>query len=638
MNLTEDANAYLTGHMLDGHIVLPSAACLIMVWQKFAKIKYCKCEEMPAVMEDIVFHHAIILPSDETATTLFVKILNSGCFEIVADGSLAASGKISMPENVELEQIPLDPHELNESEILMQSDDIYKELRARGYGYTGEFCGVMESDLDAQSGKLRWQNNWTTFVDTMLQFHILGKNTREVFVPTRIERVVIDPLKHQKILDDLQQCDVDHLPVCMYKDINIIKSGGIEVRGLLVTMSTRRSHISTPILERCTFVPLLNGDAYLSKSRERARIHAISVATFLAIENSGGALNIKVADVIESKLMDHSLALIIQRAIDSEPSLSSDVTIITNESPESNAQSIDAKMHVVAGDPAMGPVESNCHLVIGYDVVNRQNTVVILQNLIASIRADGFMLLEELATGYDETKAIKLFAHLNLTIVSVQIYDDKKLILIRRIADIAARNKVIISITDQNYRWIEQLQSSLATAESEQRYVYIIGEGKMLLGAIGLINCIKYENGGKLARLIFIQDKQLAKFSFTQKMYVDELNKDLICNVFRNGVWGTFRHFRLDSNEVESKRPVRHAYANTLIKGDLPSISWIQGPSNYSNSIDRRTMEMCTVYYAPINLHDVMLSTGQLAASHNCQLGLEFSGRDAAGRRKAILF
>lgn len=42
------------------------------------------------------------------------------------------------------------------------------------------------------SGKLAWADNYVSFIDTMLQFSILGINSRELYLPTRLQRVTID--------------------------------------------------------------------------------------------------------------------------------------------------------------------------------------------------------------------------------------------------------------------------------------------------------------------------------------------------------------------------------------------------------------------------------------------------------------
>ena len=54
-------------------------------------------------------------------------------------------------------------------------------------------------------GKLDYTGNYVSFMDTMLQFGILGIKTRELYLPTRLQRVVIDPIKHKQMTDELSE-------------------------------------------------------------------------------------------------------------------------------------------------------------------------------------------------------------------------------------------------------------------------------------------------------------------------------------------------------------------------------------------------------------------------------------------------
>lgn len=641
MNLSKETDAYLAGHTIDGRILFPATGYMTLVWRTFAKIKNSTFEKTPVVLEDVVFHRATILPKDGSVKFGINFFDGSGRFEMCEAGSLVVSGKMYIPENIDSEELPLDPIDQDKSGLLLKTNDIYKDLRLRGYDYTGSFRGVTESDLKAVTGKLQWDDNWVTFMDTMLQFGILSKNLRELYLPTRIERAVFNPLKHFKITEQLK----GDVPVYMYKDINVIKSGGVELRGLKTSLAPRRlGSQSAPIMERYTFVPFKNSDQDLSKDRDQARFHAISVAIKLAAENNGGALKVKVADVVENKTAENVLAKTIQTIIESEPTLVSDVVIVTNQPTDTYVQTMDdSDIRIIAKDPNVGPVETNNHLVIAYDVTPRANANVVLKNLKSSTSENGFILLEENVFGYNEDQATKLYESVNLTTISVQRSNKKYFVLLRPVADVTVRNKTIVQISEKNYAWVNELKTVLATAEKDNKYVYIVGQGEEVLGAIGLMNCIKNENGGKYARLVFIQDANVEQFSLTSKTYLDQLNKDLISNVYKNGTWGTFRHLKLDVNGDVPNLQVEHAYVNALTKGDLSSFSWIQSPLSRQlpDPKDDR-IELCSVYYAPINFRDVMLSSGKLAvdalpgdlATQDCILGLEFAGRDSTGKRK----
>lgn len=95
-------------------------------------------------------------------------------------------------------------------------------------------------------------------------------------------------------------------------------------------------------------------------------------------------------------------------------------------------------------------------------------------------------------------------------------------------------------------------------------------------GLVGFINCLRKEPGGEAVRAILIQDPKAPKFSLQDPFYAKELRKDLACVVLRaNGVWGSYRHLPLPPLGL---KPVRHIWANQLVRGDLNSICWLEGP------------------------------------------------------------
>lgn len=56
-----------------------------------------------------------------------------------------------------------------------------------------------------KSGGLEWTGNWISFIDTMLQFSILGLKTKELYLPTRMQRVIIDPVKHLETIGSIPE-------------------------------------------------------------------------------------------------------------------------------------------------------------------------------------------------------------------------------------------------------------------------------------------------------------------------------------------------------------------------------------------------------------------------------------------------
>lgn len=54
------------------------------------------------------------------------------------------------------------------------------------------------------TGRLLWQDNWVTFLDSMLQMSVLGARQRSLRLPTRIGAVRIDPAAHRRKVHALQ--------------------------------------------------------------------------------------------------------------------------------------------------------------------------------------------------------------------------------------------------------------------------------------------------------------------------------------------------------------------------------------------------------------------------------------------------
>nr|NP_001137778.2 fatty acid synthase 1, isoform C [Drosophila melanogaster]ACL82985.2 fatty acid synthase 1, isoform C [Drosophila melanogaster] len=642
VDLSKEDDAFLAGHTIDGRILFPATGYMTLAWQTFAKMQGSEFHKTPVVMENLVFHRATILNKNAVVKFGINFFDGTGAFEICESGSLAVSGKITIPESIDNEELPLEEQTPSAVAKELGTNDVYKELRLRGYDYGGIFRGIVRSDTVASTGKLQWVDNWISFMDTMLQFSILSKNLRELYLPTRIERAVINPAKHFELLSALtkeEQVETG-LPVQWYSDINVIKSAGVELRGLKANLAQRRPGTQAPpTLERYQFVPNIN-TTDLNENSEKARLHALDVAIQVIIENSSGAVKLKGVELANGRNPDVLVANRLLQIIEGEPVLTGDVAVVTSNNNEETITAAlgDSGVRVVSKDVLKEPVEQNCHFVFGIDVLSRPDTKT-LENSIASIRENGFLILEETLPTYTKTGRALLTKFGFVAVQEQSLGATRVLVLARKAVDLKTRKSVVVVATEQNFNWVDDLKAALATAATEEQYVYVVCQGEELFGAVGLMTCIKNENGGKLARLVFVQDAKAEKFSLTSTLYRQQLEKDLISNVLKNGAWGTFRHLKLETQQATLQ--VEHAYVNALVKGDLASLKWIEAAQADTAATVDKNLETCTVYYAPINFRDVMLTSGKLAADalpgdlaeQDCVLGLEFAGRDTQGRR-----
>lgn len=69
---------------------------------------------------------------------------------------------------------------------------------------SGLFRGVKKFYSSVQIGFVEWKENWVAFMDNILQLQILNVDSRNLYVPTHIQRITIDPVQHELICKDAE--------------------------------------------------------------------------------------------------------------------------------------------------------------------------------------------------------------------------------------------------------------------------------------------------------------------------------------------------------------------------------------------------------------------------------------------------
>ncbi|XP_073540254.1 fatty acid synthase [Phyllobates terribilis] len=258
----DSPDIFMSGHCIDGRVLYPATGYLVLAWRTLARSSGVVMEQTPVLFEDITIHRATILPKTGVVQLEVRLMPASKRFEVSENGNLAASGKISIIDENNVsdfqKQLRDTVMENKETEDFLLSDkDVYKELRLRGYDYGPTFQGIIESNSKGDQGKLLWNDNWVTFLDTMLQMLVLGISGRSLRLPTRIQSVYIDPATHE---DRVCLCSDDKkaLRVRVQKCLEKITSGGVQISGLHATTAPRRQQQqSPPTLENFVFTPYI---------------------------------------------------------------------------------------------------------------------------------------------------------------------------------------------------------------------------------------------------------------------------------------------------------------------------------------------------------------------------------------------
>uniref|UniRef100_A0A915HN29 Fatty acid synthase pseudo-KR domain-containing protein n=1 Tax=Romanomermis culicivorax TaxID=13658 RepID=A0A915HN29_ROMCU len=244
---------------------------------------------------------------------------------------------------------------------------------------------------------------------------------------------------------------------------------------------------------------------------------------------------------------------------------------------------------------------------------------------------------------YDDAYWSKLFADCGFRIVAKKADGDlmTSLYLLHKIGDAGVLEPTVVKIDDvKQFEWVEPLQKAIDERlnEPQQKTIWLLSNETKDNGAVGLSLCLREENNKNRIRCIAdvsLKNRDESKMLTLEDSRVQEVMKnDLLLNVYRDGVWGTIKHLVVRDEQQYSYVETQHAFINTLVRGDLSSLAWVEGCNKYFDYMENilPTESLCQIYYASLNFRDIMLATGRLAPDaipidsydRDCLLGMEY--------------
>jgi fatty acid synthase len=585
-------------------VLFPATAYLHSVWETLGLMMGVFFFEVGVVFEDVKFLRATALPNNQDVELVVMIQPGTGRFEITEGTSPLATGFVKIVDDVKLADVEMPE---NDGYPILQQRDFYKELRLRGYHYNGLFRCVEEARGDGLVGKIKWNSNWVSFMDCLLQVHIIGQDSRALLLPTGIQRLSINPEVHKSFVHTFENEDIT-LDVCSDPESNILRCGGIEIRGLQASPVARRRPPGIPVLENYQFIPHLPAP-YLSK---------IDMARFcvqLALENvpTNKVLSIEVDSGDDDKdALSESIAL----ALGDLPLVTAELNYITQKTIELGS--------IIVSDSKLTSFK-NAFMLIKSNCLSDKS---FLQSVVAILQCGGFVIARE---SNEINLQILNEIPSEFTLIALVPTENETIIMLQCRKKIASQTQKIVRVTSQNYDWLDVLKSSM-----KEGPVIAYSEKEEFSGIVGLVNCIRKEPNGLNLKCILIDDYRAPDFNVENEFYTNIVKQGLAVNVFKNGQWGSYKHLLLEPVK-ETGRRVDHCFANSLVRGDLSSMTWLHGPYNHG----KPDGDIVKVQYASLNFRDVMLATGKLTAEvfgsgrldQLCILGFEYSGLSETGRR-----
>lgn len=466
------------------------------MWETFAGM--CgQIQDMCTVeFVDVKFIRATAMTRDTAVNLLVIIQRGTGKFEISENLSTVVTGTIRAPENLQFKQIK----QPTTNSTMLETADFYKELKLRGYHYNGEFRSIQEARADGLGAKIRWNDNYVSFMDCLMQIGIVGMDSRSLMLPVGLDYIRIDPVKLKESIIEME--DYKYVVAEANKALQIIRAGGVEMQGLKANAVERRKSPGEPVLETYKFIPY-------QPQGTIALCDAVRIIVQLGLEN-GSSLKVKAVET-ESKGNEPILPLI-QDALTDLPLITSDLTLLTDEEkelPGINIENSKLSSH------------KECLFVIGSNYCKDVNGLAMISE---SCTNDGYIVSRE-----SEQIDITTFVDSSYKVISILPTDTETLVLIKcKPTEVKSTSVVYISLNDQEYAWIDKVKSQTANDR-----VYLVAQGEPLNGVIGLVNCLRKEPKTDVV-CVFIDDTKAPQFDPTCSFYKDQLDKGVVVNVLRN--------------------------------------------------------------------------------------------------------
>lgn len=433
----------------------------------------------------------------------------TGRFEISEAHVPIVTGYVAeLEETAELTELPF----LTRSDYpMLDQKDFYKELRLRGYQYSDSFRSVYQARGDGLYGKVQWDNNWVSFLDCLLQISIIGKDSRSLILPTRIQKIIINTKEHMREsmkLDPETKCF--EVQVC--PELGILKCGGIEIVEMSANSVGRRKPAGYPVLETYKFIPNV-------PTPNLSKLDAVRVCVQIALENNP-ILKMKCIEVD----VDNNEPIIqcFQESISELPLITYELMLLTSQDLTL------VKVHVEDGKLS---TQTNCTFIIAANCLSRLEFVEQCKN---SMTENAYLLSREpLDTSIKNIRPPNGFQAIIITPTELEYF-----ILFQRIAttkSTAASETTptivyISSDTDTEYTWLEKLKTALGNGGP----VIAVAEKEEYSGIIGLVNAIHKEPNGNRLRCVFIDDNAAPAFDLDNTFYKNQLNLGMTFNIYRN--------------------------------------------------------------------------------------------------------
>ncbi|XP_051160074.1 fatty acid synthase-like [Leptopilina boulardi] len=587
INLKDEKWKYLEHAKIEDEVIIPTSVYLKLAWDVLKSLK--NDSEFSVVYHNVKIHkHQVKIPEDESIILVVMVQKGTGFFEITNNEILLCSGILQATDDPN-EECSLVPKKADKDYQDLSENDIYTELQMRGLQYSGPFRKIRKSSANGCNGILVWKDDWTTFLEGMIQMHILGNDIRKTQLPIKIRKIIINIKLQEEAIN--KSCEI---PVTVYKGIETVNAGGVQMEEIVLKSIVHESWKYNVITEKLQIAPITDG-------AQSNLFEILKITLQFLNENAKNSNLIRIVN--DGTINVENMQQVWHKVLE--------------DSPENNKFKFDV---IPSSSLLSNKSKSNdIALLVLFNVV--QHTSQGLSNLIS----DGCFLMT-FTEPKNEISVLKTADFAGLGLVLKKYSSNNQIALLFRRKQ-SINNTSVLDIND-NQDWSNQIRTKLHSKACKRLIIAI--RSKQCTYNCKNIEVLQKERNGHKIQIVDIQDPKVLKFSLDDSSYSSHMDLDLKINILLPGkIWGTYRHSPTTSNI----RQLTNWIARQINHSDMESISWVEGfHKNDANTIK--------VEYSAVNQADILSAitktgsenTGKNRLEMKC-FGYEYSGINSKGSK-----
>uniref|UniRef100_A0A2H8TDM0 Fatty acid synthase n=1 Tax=Melanaphis sacchari TaxID=742174 RepID=A0A2H8TDM0_9HEMI len=510
-------NTHLIKYQIHGQHIIPFSFILFEVWNTFIQISNVNLFENTVKFKNLWFKNNVKMHLTDSSECLIMIQLGSGIFECNIDNEIIFKGEIkflndTVIADMEEKSIRLN-NTLDDFQGYISENEIYSILKNNGLNLGEDFKNITNFEIFKNNIQcsIKWRNDWIYFLEGLFKFPFLEHlGTGPIKIPVYIRELCINPT----LFENRSEKDIS---VNYNKLTNEVTCDGIKILDIksesipLPKLKSLEVKLQEKSFTKFNFLNCKDIRDFIRDSMD-----IIMEPNKLNVDTSGTIIlstpyhyNDPVAKICTNE---------INQIIENQLSIN---TITINWDNIRNVSDLD--------ESGMFITVTNVNYL--HDTVralaNKKNSVIVVCSL---------KKLQEL-------KEWKI-------VMQQEFENNSCLTFMKKIVKLEKNNIFIEPINDS---YDLSIWRALETHNTTNDRIYIISKSEPLEDIDAYVNKILQKYKSKKLRFFFILDSNAPDFDSNHTFYTNQLLKDFMVNIYKNGGWGYYKRIALQDLKYDIK-------------------------------------------------------------------------------------